>query len=455
MKIEKLDLKNYRCFKALSTPVHFNPRLNVFAAINGAGKSSLLDAITVALTPYANYFEHGDSKSFDKRDATLIKIGVGPHSQNGPPRTSSIESSYPIQVEMALTTTWPTFEHFKISRELRSANGRTTTKEAKQLTDFAKCVEKTIKQDVPAHDLQAIPVISYYGTGRLHAQKKLMAREASSNVHNAKSRTMGYLNCLSAESTYKHFVEWMKKTTYAKLQESAETFADGYPSTYTDILTGVEDAVNTVLSSLGWMGLHYSVGDEELMIYNSETRYPVAILSDGLRSATAMVADLAYRCVTLNPFLAQNAAKETPGIVLIDEIEMHLHPAWQQHILNQLSHAFPRIQFIVTTHSPQVLSTVKPESIRTIQDNGMITAPTCKTYGAESKRVLEELMGVPSRPDFIKETIREFVNITDKGDWSSETYQNLRSELDQYLGESDPILIEADIKKNFQQLEVE
>jgi len=455
MKINELNLKNYRCFEALSEPILFDSNLNVFAAINGAGKSSLLDAITVALSPYANYFEHGDSKSLDRRDATLIKVAVEPHSPRASSRASSIEGSYPIQVEMVLTTTWQGFENLRISRELRSANGRTTTKEAKQLTDFAKRIEKAIKQDSQTPDLQAIPVISYYGTGRLHAQKKLMAKEVSSSIHNVKSRTMGYLNCLSAESTYKHFVEWMKKTTYAKLQESAESFADGYPSTYTDILTGVQDAVNTVLNGLGWLGLHYSISDEELMIHNSEAKYPLAILSDGLRSATAMVADLAYRCATLNPFLGQHAARKTPGIVLIDEVEMHLHPAWQQHILDRLSRAFPRIQFIVTTHSPQVLSTVQPESIRTIQNQGMITAPTCKTYGAESKRILEELMGVPSRPDFIKETIREFVNITDNGDWSSETYQKLRSKLDQYLGESDPVLIEADIKKNFQQLEAE
>ena len=86
-----------------------------------------------------------------------------------------------------------------------------------------------------------------------------------------------------------------------------------------------------------------------------------------------MAADLAYRMVRLNPDLGAMAALETPGIVLIDEVDMHLHPSWQQAVVYDVRKAFPNVQFIVTTHSPQVLSTVPAEAIRILRwDNNLI-----------------------------------------------------------------------------------
>jgi predicted ATP-binding protein involved in virulence len=167
-----------------------------------------------------------------------------------------------------------------------------------------------------------------------------------------------------------------------------------------------------------------------------------------------MVMDIACRAVEANPHLGEEALN-VPGIVLIDEIELHLHPSWQQRIIPDLQRTFPNVQFICTTHSPQVLSTVPSECIRTVGEDGRITEPNCKTYGAESKRILEELMGVNSRPPVHKKELREFIRITDAGDWTSARYQELRALLVHDLGETDPVIIEADIKKNFQELEVE
>lgn len=100
---------------------------------------------------------------------------------------------------------------------------------------------------------------------------------------------------------------------------------------------------------------------------------PLEALSDGTRSVISMAADLAYRMVRLNPDLGARAALETPGIVLIDEVDMHLHPSWQQAVVYDVRKAFPNVQFIVTTHSPQVLSTVPAEAIRILRwDNNLI-----------------------------------------------------------------------------------
>lgn len=122
---------------------------------------------------------------------------------------------------------------------------------------------------------------------------------------------------------------------------------------------------------------------------------PVAQLSDGVRNMMGLVADIAFRATKLNPHLGLEAARQTAGIVLIDEVDMHLHPSWQQTVLASLQEAFPNIQFIVTTHSPQVLSTVSREHIRVLEQRaGVYTAssPAFSPLAHESGDALAHIM---------------------------------------------------------------
>ena len=88
-------------------------------------------------------------------------------------------------------------------------------------------------------------------------------------------------------------------------------------------------------------------------------RLPLSSLSDGVRNMIALIADIAHRCARLNPHLSEEAARQTPGVLLIDEVDMHLHPRWQQLVVDLLRKAFPSLQIILSTHSPHVLSTVE------------------------------------------------------------------------------------------------
>ena len=103
-----------------------------------------------------------------------------------------------------------------------------------------------------------------------------------------------------------------------------------------------------------------------------------------------MVADIAWRCVTLNPHLGPAATHETSGVVLIDELDLHLHPRWQRHVVGDLRRAFPRLQFIVTTHSPFIVQSMKPEEVLSLDD------PAVRMdYQASSiEDISEEAMGV-------------------------------------------------------------
>lgn len=127
-------------------------------------------------------------------------------------------------------------------------------------------------------------------------------------------------------------------------------------------------AVNISLRPSGWKDIAYSLSREELVAHHDQHgELAVELLSDGIRNMIGMVADIAFRATKLNPQLGSDAARKTPGIVLIDEVDMHLHPSWQQVVLQGLLSAFPCMQFIVTTHSPQVLSTVPAQSIRILE----------------------------------------------------------------------------------------
>lgn len=432
MRILSLGLQNYRCFPELEEPVTFDPSMTVIAATNGRGKSSILDAITIALSPFANRFEHGDRKSFRVSDAFLKPVkggGVG----------LSSELKFPVSVHARFLIDE---REVQVARELKTSRGRTTVKDASELRNYADFLSGRIKSDEEAAET-VLPVVSYYGTGRLHSQKRLTQKWKPSQLHNQLSRTMGYLDCLSSESSYKHFAEWMKDTTMAQLQEADESYAEGSPAIYKGMLDAVSGAVQCVLEGQQWSDLRHTVRLKQLTVLERGIRMPLSYLSDGLRSVIAMVGDLAYRCLALNPHLGAEAPRMTPGIVLIDEIEMHLHPAWQQRILRQLANAFPRVQFICTTHSPQVLSTVRQESIRLITRDSEILSGSeagANSYGAQSHLVMEELMEVSPNPrvpevEQLKEKLKHRVQRADLTLDDPEL-----EELEHMIGARDPFL---------------
>ncbi len=161
----------------------------------------------------------------------------------------------------------------------------------------------------------------------------------------------------------------------------------------------------------------------------------------------ALAADLARRMAQGNPHLDDPLQSE--AVVLIDEIELHLHPSWQQRILDDLTRTFPRTQFIVSTHSPQI-TTVKPEHIVELRrEGGGVVAgqSSAPTYGAEAGEVLASVMGVTERPggnEFVK-SLNTYNRFVSRGQGESEAARKLRRRLDR-LSPRDPALNRADVE---------
>lgn len=169
--------------------------------------------------------------------------------------------------------------------------------------------------------------------------------------------------------------------------------------------------------------------------------------SDGARCAMGTVADLAMRMALANPELGAQAAEKTQGIVLIDEVDLLLHPSWQQTVLTDLMRIFPKVQFVVTTHSPQVLSTVKPDQIRILDDRTGIVVQPDFSLGAESRQLLEDIQHVASRPEHmpIVRTLNRYLKLVAQDQFDSAEAKNLRKKLDSWGAGSDPVLLRADM----------
>ncbi|MBF4410423.1 AAA family ATPase, partial [Vibrio anguillarum] len=173
-------------------------------------------------------------------------------------------------------------------------------------------------------------------------------------------------------------------------------------------------------------------------------------LSEGYRNMVALTIDLVRRTYLLNP--TSNTPLAVNGIVLIDEIELHLHPRWQQRVLNDLTSLFKNVQFIVTTHSPQVLTTVHAESIRIVSadesEAKLLTGTS--TYGSESTRMLEDVLGGNIRPqhiDIVKK-LNRYTELVEADQWDTNEALELKNALYQWGGQTEAELqrLETDIR---------
>jgi predicted ATP-binding protein involved in virulence len=428
MKIVNLKIENFRRFESLK--IDFHKSLTVIIAKNGQGKSTLLDAATVALGTFIGSFDMGVGKGITVKDARYQRKV----------RRSENEQVFPVVVEGEFES-----PSVNVKRELTGKKNKTTIKEATEITDYGKSLMKKVSELIDAD----LPVIAYYGSGRLWNAHSSSARKSVLS----ESRTLGYEDCLSPASNYKQLQQWMSKATIAALQQKELSEYDGY--NLAEQIDGIKNAVDKVLEQQDWSNFHYSIVHEELaMSHKDHGILPVSILSDGVRAMISLVGDLAWRCAKLNPHLGCHASQKTKGIVFIDEVDMHLHPEWQQLVLIALQDTFEMVQFIVTTHSPQVLSTVPKECIRVLctnsQGDDSAVEPLAYSYGEPSNDVLQAIMHVDPQPPVPEKTLlEELTSLVDQGGYQTDRADKLLTELKQKLNAQHPQIqkIERSIRR--------
>ena len=214
--------------------------------------------------------------------------------------------------------------------------------------------------------------------------------------------------------------------------------------------------MNSLLAPSGWRNLSWDFAEDQIVANHPEHgTLPVDRLSDGIRNMIGMVGDIAHRCTRLNPHLGSQAARQTHGIVMIDEVDMHLHPEWQQVVIQSLQDAFPLLQFIVTTHSPQVLTTVKSENIRVLGRDAAgaweALPPPQEIKGVESAVALNTVMRVnPIPPVDEAKWLTDYVAHVENSSHTSAEAVALREKLHQLYGPTHPVILDVDRLIRFQ-----
>ncbi|HBN8410741.1 TPA: AAA family ATPase [Pseudomonas aeruginosa] len=409
MNLESLRLQNYRRFADFE--IDFDPELTVIAARNGQGKTTILEAIAAAFGPFVGAFDMGKSKHIERTDARYVCIGDGYEN----------EQKFPVVVDAQMRAPGMQWQ-----RALLSAKSRTTTKEAAPLANWGKDLQSQLRNDAGVE----LPLVAYYSSRRLWVSHK----NTSSKAVLTESRTAGYEDCLSSLSNYIQLQQWMRKATYAVIQQREQP---GYAlSNLEPRLQGIRNAVDQVLAEEGWSGFHYSLVFEDLaMSHPDHGALPLSLLSDGVRAMISLAADLAFRCARLNGQFKELAPQKTTGIVLIDEVDLHLHPAWQQRVIGSLRQAFPRFQFIVSSHSPQVLTTVSREQIRVVrrdnQGNWLSEKPSHSPLAQESGDALAYVMDVSPKPPLdVVTKAHAYEQLVRSGKGNEREALSLKSELD-------------------------
>lgn len=441
LDIQSLKLCDYRCFEQID--IDFHPQLTVLVAANGAGKTSILDAIAVAFGPFIGSFDEAVGKHFEASDIRQHRVR----------ETRTHEMEYAVKgVRLEALGFIPGSVMARVSDNRRPtgwqrslsgpSKAKTTIKDAKELIDYGKRLQEAVR--TPGSDA-LLPLVAYYGTGRLWQQKKLTENKKLQRT----SRTIGYADCLDPASSYKSFVAWFRYWNLNSKEARVMAQETGRPSTGTEFdgyVQSVSSAVNTCLEPVGWKDIEYSISRDTLVAHHDQHgELPVELLSDGIRNMIGMVADIAFRATKLNGHLGAKATLETPGVVLIDEVDMHLHPEWQQVVLQSLIRAFPEMQFIVTTHSPQVLSTVRRENIRVIGPDAagktIAAMPIAMTYGEPSGDVMHNVMLVdPQPPVAEKADLQRLTEWVDQGGYQAQQAVDLMNRLTSALGERHPQL---------------
>ncbi|MGV8121826.1 MAG: AAA family ATPase [Candidatus Xenobiia bacterium LiM19] len=392
--MEELKLINYRCFSEVS--LRFDEQLTVFVAPNGGGKTAVLDGAAVALRLFVDTMEgRANSKGFDSKDIHLVMTPVGMMEQITPVRLEASGYFLGGHIDWACER----------QSEMTSRTAIVKTGNLKNIAYGLLLEDKEWLRDKEWFRNKKtvapiFPLISYYGTGRLWSSPRLKeGKKIAGTALNARHR--GYTDCLSSSSHYKSFVDWFRRFSYEAKRESP--MQPESPHEPQQVLNAIRNAVDLALAPSGWHELTWDFAEDTIVAHHKDYgRLPVDILSDGIRNMIGLVADIAHRASRLNPHLKENAAIETPGIVLIDEVDMHLHPGWQQVVIRSLLDAFPLIQFIVTTHSPQVLTTIRKENIRILardwDDIWTASMPELSPLAHESGDALAHILGTNPRP---------------------------------------------------------
>ncbi len=377
MRIDRIEIQNFKRFEQQTLELH--PRFTLLVGDNGAGKTTLLDALAVAAgvwlvkPPDTTLVDSG--RNIMSAEIRLVSEQVGDRVQFKELKPVSIQAEGVIAGQ---SVAW--------CRQIRKDGARTTSADAKAALDV---VAGVYARDEAGEDVLC-PVIGYYGAGRAWLPSRARGQKAKAN--GPARRWDAFYDCFEERIRLGDLQTWFQREAIAFANRKG-SWRPGYEAVKRAVLRCIPDCEN----------LWYDGDRAEIVLLIEGAAQPFSLLSAGQRMMVALIADIAIKAVTQNAFLLPadqlgpedepwpRVLRDAPGLILIDEVDVHLHPKWQRRVVGDLKETFPAMQFVATTHSPQVIGEVPADEIRLMSQAGEITQPRI-SLGVDSNWILDHVM---------------------------------------------------------------
>ena len=402
-QLREIRIENYRCFDELRLSLEEDT--TVLFAENGGGKTALLTALAMGLA----VFQRGASKTLKldtKRDPRMRTLDEkGRREPAGP-----CEVAWTADVGASESVTWSMAAH--------PASGR-------KVNEHQPIFEALERVRVPG---DRWPLFAWYGVDRLRR-----LRGGRRKVERTRDRWEAYDSALDPNLDEAPLLQWLQDEMLGDVvrrqqDEPERLFHAAVMEATARATPGVTHA---------W---YDPVAKGPVVRFEGGHAAPWSELSDGYHVFIALVADIARRAVMLNEVDGADAPKRVEGVVLIDEIDLHLHPRWQRVALPRLRDAFPRLQLVVTTHSPQVLSSAENRQVRRLID-GRLQEHQVFVEGRDTNAILCDLMHTDERDERGAVELNRLHRAIDQGDRVGA--ERIYRELAKRWGDNDPALIRA------------
>ncbi len=416
MHIQKLTLDRYRGAKFFSITLH--EHLNVFVGMNGAGKSSILDATAILLSWLVNRIKSSNTSGKPVSEADIM---------NG-------ESSANVMMSLDIHGS---LHQWNIAKTRKNVSHKEVASDLGTVSSLAKKLQaECVERDQQAN----LPLFVYYPVNRGVLDIPLRIREK-----HRFDLLSAYDQALTGGANFRTFFEWFREREDLENEARRDQdtlFADHPRAPFPDPqLEAIRKALSLFMPE--FKNLTVRRNPLRMEVEKNGRRLTVNQLSDGEKCLMAMIGDMARRMAIANPILENPL--DGKGIFLIDEIELHLHPVWQQMIIPQLTCVFPNCQFLISTHSPHVITHVQPENLFLLKmtQSGLTVQQADESYGKTVERVLEDLMGLETtRPKEINQAIKEIFEQIHKG--SLKQARDSIQALEARIG-VDPELVKANV----------
>lgn len=411
MKITDIYLENYRGFTELE--LSLEGKTAIIVGGNGAGKSTILNGATSIISRLVEKISYGVVKRVGLKEEDI---------KNGKQR-------FIIKCDLE-------YQDMQGSIKLIKPRIKTPRLNNKSLiTDNTKHIVEYIKDKIENEEELDLPTFVHYTVHRNVIDIPLRIK----NKHEF-DQFSTYLNCFSSGTDFRTFFEWFRNQEDLENEIKLEnnlSFKDKE-------LECVRNAIYSFMPGFSDIKIMRK-GKMRMVISKNDQRLEINQLSDGEKCTLAMIGDLARRLSLANPNSENPLDGE--GIVFIDEIELHLHPEWQRMIINQLQNVFPNIQFIISTHSPQVLGEVKNAKIftvrRDLEHNTFKVENFNNLFGKDSNLILEEYMDANSKNTEVKDQLEKLYSMI--SDLNIDEAEVLLNYLSGIIGKEDPSLIKAEL----------